>query len=73
LNWQEQRDSVNKVVHDAVVRVRGSISAEHGVGQLKRDELVHYKTPVELEAMRAIKQALDPLGIMNPGKPLAAA
>jgi FAD/FMN-containing dehydrogenase len=71
--WQEQTDAVNKIVHDAVMRMRGSISAEHGVGQLKRDELVHYKTPVELEAMRSIKQALDPLGIMNPGKLLAAA
>jgi FAD/FMN-containing dehydrogenase len=46
----------------------GSISAEHGIGALKRDELPRYKTQVELDLMRAIKAALDPLGIMNPGK-----
>jgi FAD/FMN-containing dehydrogenase len=46
----------------------GSISAEHGIGALKRDELPRYKAQVELDLMRAIKAALDPLGIMNPGK-----
>jgi FAD/FMN-containing dehydrogenase len=46
----------------------GSISAEHGIGALKRDELPRHKSPVELNMMRAIKTALDPLGIMNPGK-----
>ena len=49
-------------------RFGGSISAEHGIGALKRDELPRYKSPVELDLMRAIKAALDPLGIMNPGK-----
>ena len=49
---------------------RFSISAEHGIGQLKRPLLAHYKDPVELAAMRAIKQALDPRGILNPGKVL---
>ena len=46
----------------------GSISAEHGVGRLKRDEITHYKAPVEIELMRKIKRTLDPDNIMNPGK-----
>ena len=50
--------------------MRGSISAEHGIGQLKRHELALYKTPAELDVMRRIKQALDPQGVMNPGKVL---
>jgi FAD/FMN-containing dehydrogenase len=62
------QDKVNRVVHDSVVSFGGSISAEHGIGALKRDELAHYKPAVELNMMRAIKAALDPLGIMNPGK-----
>lgn len=45
-----------------------SISAEHGLGQLKREEIRRYKSPVELAAMRAVKQAFDPAGLMNPGK-----
>ena len=59
---------VNRIVHDNVDAFGGSISAEHGIGALKRDELVRSKSPVELNMMRAIKAALDPLGIMNPGK-----
>jgi FAD/FMN-containing dehydrogenase len=62
------QDSVNRIVHDNVAAFSGSISAEHGIGALKREALVRYKTPVELGMMRAIKAALDPLGIMNPGK-----
>ncbi len=62
------QDKVNRVVHDSVMAFGGSISAEHGIGALKRGELAHYKSPVELNMMRAIKAALDPLGIMNPGK-----
>jgi FAD/FMN-containing dehydrogenase len=62
------QDKVNRVVHDSVVSFGGSISAEHGIGALKRGELVRYKSAVELNMMRAIKAALDPLGIMNPGK-----
>ncbi|MCC2955468.1 FAD-binding oxidoreductase [Massilia sp. IC2-477] len=62
------QDAVNRIVHDSVAAMRGSISAEHGVGALKRDELPRYKPAVELDMMRAIKAALDPLGIMNPGK-----
>lgn len=62
--------AVNRVVHDSVAVFGGSISAEHGIGALKRDELARYKSPVELTLMRAIKAALDPLGLMNPGKVL---
>jgi FAD/FMN-containing dehydrogenase len=61
---------VNRAVHDVVTKYRGSIAAEHGIGRLKRDELAHYKSAVELAVMRAIKKALDPNGIMNPGKVL---
>jgi FAD/FMN-containing dehydrogenase len=60
--------AVNRIVHDNVHAMDGSISAEHGIGALKRDELSRYKSAVELNLMRAIKTALDPLGIMNPGK-----
>jgi FAD/FMN-containing dehydrogenase len=62
----------NRIVHDRVAELGGSISAEHGIGQLKRDELRHYRSPLELELMRRIKDALDPAGLMNPGKILAA-
>ena len=61
---------VNRAVHDLVARYGGSFSAEHGIGQLKRGELVRYKNPVAIELMRSIKQAVDPNGIMNPGKVL---
>jgi FAD/FMN-containing dehydrogenase len=63
-----QQDAVNRIVYDSVDSFAGSISAEHGIGALKRDELPRHKSPVELNMMRAIKAALDPLGIMNPGK-----
>jgi len=62
--------AVNRIVHDSVARFRGSISAEHGIGRLKREELRRYKTGLELDLMRAVKRAIDPLGIMNPGKVL---
>jgi FAD/FMN-containing dehydrogenase len=61
---------VNRAVHDLVARYGGSFSAEHGIGQLKRGELLRYKNPVAIELMRSIKQAVDPNGIMNPGKVL---
>ncbi len=61
---------INRVVHDAVVQHGGSISAEHGIGQLKRDDLARYKSPAEMAMMRSIKSALDPAGLMNPGKVL---
>ncbi|MEY2688646.1 MAG: hypothetical protein RL375_2844 [Pseudomonadota bacterium] len=65
---REHEAAVNTLVYDSVTRFGGSISAEHGVGQLKRDELAHYKSPVALALMRSIKQALDPHGLMNPGR-----
>ncbi len=65
-----RRAEVNRVVYDAVAALGGSISAEHGLGQLKREEIARYKAPLELELMRALKRALDPQGLMNPGKVL---
>jgi FAD/FMN-containing dehydrogenase len=62
--------ALNTAVHDCVREFGGSISAEHGIGQLKRATLARYKDPVALDAMRAIKRALDPHGILNPGKVL---
>ena len=56
----------NRIVHDLVSGYGGSISAEHGIGQQKRAELVRYKSRVELDLMRAVKAALDPSGILNP-------
>jgi FAD/FMN-containing dehydrogenase len=61
---------VNAVVFDIVLKMGGSISAEHGIGVLKRDELPDVKDKVAIELMRAVKALLDPLGIMNPGKVL---
>jgi FAD/FMN-containing dehydrogenase len=61
---------MSEAVHDLVARTGGSISAEHGIGQMKRDALPHFKSAVELELMRKIKSALDPNGILNPGKVL---
>ncbi len=59
---------VSRFVYDVVDALGGSISAEHGLGQLKRDEIARHKAPLELELMRAVKHALDPQGLMNPGK-----
>ena len=63
-----QAHRINEIVHDLVHSMNGSISAEHGLGQLKRDEITRYKSKLELDLMRAVKRAWDPLGIMNPGK-----
>jgi len=60
--------AINKIVYEAVQRYEGSISAEHGIGQLKRAELAARKSPVALGLMRAIKAALDPQGLLNPGR-----
>ena len=68
-DWMTQEsEAVNRIVHDCVHRFNGSISAEHGLGQLKREEIKRYKSEIELNLMRSIKAALDPKGIMNPGK-----
>ena len=66
----ERWDAMNEVVHGIVARLGGSFSAEHGVGRLKRELLARTKDPATLAVMRAIKAALDPNGIMNPGKVL---
>ncbi len=63
-----QSHRINETVHDLVHSMNGSISAEHGLGQLKRDEITRYKSLLELDLMRTIKRAWDPLDIMNPGK-----
>jgi len=67
--WEEaEGKSISAYVHDLVTRWGGSISAEHGIGQLKRDELARLGDPVQLAIMRRIKEALDPHGLLNPGK-----
>ncbi len=63
-------EAVNRVVHDLVHELGGSISAEHGLGQLKREEILRYKSAAEMDLMRAVKRALDPRGLFNPGKVL---
>jgi FAD/FMN-containing dehydrogenase len=63
---------LNQCVHDLVARHGGSVSAEHGLGVLRRDEAARYKSALELRLQRAIKEALDPLGLLNPGKLLPA-
>ncbi|MBK5205518.1 MAG: FAD-binding oxidoreductase, partial [Polaromonas sp.] len=67
---RDHEEEVNALVYDSVARFGGSISAEHGVGSLKRDKLEQHKSPVALGMMRAIKQALDPHNLMNPGRVL---
>ena len=67
---ENRRGQINQLVHDQVYLHNGSFSAEHGIGQSKRDELPLRKSAVEMELMRAIKHALDPKNIMNPGKVL---
>jgi FAD/FMN-containing dehydrogenase len=61
-------EAFSRIVHDVVMAMDGSIAAEHGIGRLKREELVRYKSATELELMRTLKRALDPKGIMNPGR-----
>ena len=63
-------DAMSDAVHGLVAELNGSISAEHGIGQMKRAALLRHKSPVEIDIMRAIKAALDPNGILNPGKVL---
>jgi FAD/FMN-containing dehydrogenase len=66
--YEEEGAAITRFVDDLVTAAGGSISAEHGIGQMKREELARLASPARLHALRAIKQALDPLGIMNPGK-----
>jgi FAD/FMN-containing dehydrogenase len=66
-----QWERFNRIVHDIVHRMNGSISAEHGIGLIKRDELPLYKDPVALDLMRSLKRTLDPQNILNPGKVVA--
>ena len=65
--WHE----INEIVHGIVLSLNGSISAEHGIGQLKRDELARIRPAIEIDLMRRIKRAFDPANIMNPGKVVA--
>jgi FAD/FMN-containing dehydrogenase len=69
---RDNEERVNKLVYDNVHAHGGSISAEHGVGELKRDTLPRYKSPVALSMMKAVKRALDPQGLLNPGRVLRA-
>ena len=66
----ERQADINRVVHDSVHSFDGSISAEHGLGALKRKEVRNYKSDLEMRLMQSIKQALDPMNLMNPGKVL---
>jgi FAD/FMN-containing dehydrogenase len=71
--WDKKRfndygEAISGAVYDLVVGYGGSISAEHGIGRLKVDELAHYRSSIELDTMRSIKRALDPQNLMNPGK-----
>ena len=65
-----RRGELMGIVHDTAVAMGGTISAEHGIGRLKRDDVARYKSRTELDLMRTLKRALDPRGIMNPGKVL---
>ena len=72
-NWDgkrfyAEREKVNRIVHDIIADLNGSISAEHGIGRLRMDEMAHYKSAVEMDLMRTLKRTLDPLNILNPGK-----
>ena len=70
-SFMAEEKAVNAAVYEVVLKLGGSISAEHGIGQLKSGLLRQVKDPVALEMMRGIKQALDPNGILNPGKLLS--
>jgi FAD/FMN-containing dehydrogenase len=63
-----EKEKVNRIVHDIIADLDGSISAEHGVGRLRLNELEHYKSRTELDLMRTLKRTLDPKNILNPGK-----
>ncbi|AWB33888.1 FAD-binding oxidoreductase [Orrella marina] len=67
-SYKQAVEQLNRLIHDLVAQYGGSISAEHGVGQLRRDELKRYKSSVEMDLMMTIKRSLDPNHLMNPGK-----
>ncbi len=67
-DFDAREDAIEQAVYDAIDRFEGSISAEHGVGLARRADIARRKQPAEIAMMRAVKAALDPLGIMNPGK-----
>ncbi len=69
---RDEEENINTIVYDSVQKFGGSISAEHGIGSLKLDKLEQHKSPVAMGMMRAIKQALDPQNVMNPGRVLRA-
>ena len=69
-DFRKYEPRIHKAIYDRVTAMGGSISAEHGIGRLRREELETYKNPVALDVMRTVKTALDPTGIMNPGKVL---
>jgi FAD/FMN-containing dehydrogenase len=69
-SFLSHREEIARVVHDLAASLGGSISAEHGLGVMKRDEILRYRSTAELETMRTLKRALDPNNILNPGKVL---
>jgi FAD/FMN-containing dehydrogenase len=66
--FMDHAGAATRIVHDLVDELGGSFSAEHGIGQLKRDDMMRYKPAIDLEVMRAVKRALDPKDLLNPGK-----
>ena len=66
--WDQYTPAITRAINDLIRDFGGSISAEHGIGQEKLDELAHYASPVEIATMQAVKRALDPKNLMNPGK-----
>src|SRR5690606_41586363 len=71
--FKAEEPAISEVVHDLVARFHGSVSAEHGLGVLRRDDAARYRPPVETDLQRRIKAALDPLDLLNPGKVLPPA
>ena len=67
-DFKHLKNDVGDAIHEVASKLNGSFSAEHGIGQLKKDELPNYKSSIAIDVMRVIKDALDPKGIMNPGK-----
>ncbi|MDF2233654.1 FAD-binding oxidoreductase [Albimonas sp. CAU 1670] len=67
-DWKAETHAINRIVHDLVAEMNGSITAEHGVGRLRMHEMARLKDPVEMALMRRLKAAMDPDGLLNPGK-----